>query len=272
MCDMIQDSFIYNEFKKFESKFLNSLDGNIVSPFHAQLGFGASAKNWKDQKYSAGCAGHKLLFKTHNIISSYCFDCYKVEIHPGTVLELFKLMFLFNDLNLKDNNHRKLWLRPRKVIPVNYSGTIYFRSMTEAIKFSENLKDIIDKEIVSGMPIKVKRGCSEFNNLLPTYYDINEDYDSLVRDKNKWQKIELYFDKSNAADNLPTIPFDTYPSVDDFDEWHFKVMWSWLNFAQSIGDQSYLKVTKTSLNYFERQNNKNNHVSRIAQNIMKMRK
>lgn len=268
MYDMIQDSFIYNEFKKFESKFLNSLDGNTVSPFNAQLGFGVTPRTWKDQKYPSGCDGHKLLFKTYNIISSYCFDCYKVEIHPSTVLELFKLMFLFNDLNLEDNNHRKLWLRPRKVIPVNYSGTIYFRSKTEAIKFSEILKKIVDKEIVSDMPIKVKRGCSEFNNILPKYHDINENYDSLVRDKNKWQEIELYFDKSNAASNLPPVPVDTLPSIDDFDYRHFKVMWSWLKFSQSIGDNSYLKVTKTPLNHFGRQYHADIY-SRIAQNIMR---
>lgn len=249
---MIQDDFIYNEFKKFESKFQNSLYWNNVSPFHAQIGFGKTGKAWKDQKYSAGCAGHKLLFKTHDIISSYCFDCYKVEIHPGSVLELFKLMFLFNGLELDDNNHRKLWLRPKKEIPVNYSGTMYFRSKSEAIKNSEVMRDTINKEIVSGMPIKVKRGCSEFNDILPNYHDINEDYNSLVADKNKWQEIELHFDRSQAADKLSPVPVDILPSIDGFDNHHFKIMWSWLNFAQSIGDDSYKKVTNTSLDHFER--------------------
>lgn len=247
MCDMIEDLYIYNEFKKFESKFKNSLDPNPLSPFNAQIGFGVTAKNWKNQKYSSGCKGHKLLFKTHNIISSFCFNCYKIEIHPGTVLELFKLMFLFNNLRLENNNHRKLWLRPRKEIPVNYSGTIYFQSLDEAKKVLEDLKSFLDKEISSNIPIKVKRGCSEFNNILPNYHDINESYDSLVSDKKKWHEIENNFDLSNAANNLPALTNNENPSIGDFNKNHFRIMYTWLTFARSIGDDSYMKVTETFL-------------------------
>lgn len=257
---MIQDAYIYNEFRKFESRFRNALDRHDMSPFLAQIGFGVTAKNWKDQKYAAGCKAHKLLFKTRNIISSYCFECYKVEAHPATVLELFKLMFLFDNLSLADNNFRKLWLRPRKEVPVNYSGTLYYRSRSEAISASEQLKALIDNEIVSGMPVKVKRGCSEFNSILPNYHDINEDYDSLVTDKSGWDEIERDFDNSNVVSTLPVLKTDIAPSIDNFNLFHFTVMHTWLKFARSIGDDSYLKVTGTPLDNFRCQNPANNPV------------
>ena len=37
------------------------------------------------------CDRHKSIFEDHNVIPEYCFGCYKVQIEPRTVLELFKL-------------------------------------------------------------------------------------------------------------------------------------------------------------------------------------
>jgi len=244
---MIEDSYIYHEFKKFESEFKNSPGSTSLPLIRAQLPLGITAKKWKDQKYPAACDRHKLLLQTHFVIPRYCFDCYKVEIHTGTVLEFFKLMFVFNDLNLENNNHRKLWLQAAKNKPENYIGTIYFQSLAEAITVSENIRPIIDNEVSPDVPIKVKRGCSEFNHILPKYHDIKESYDSLVSDKNKWREIEFNFDRNNVASKLPAIKSDTNPSIDNFNIKHFNVMHTWLKFARSIGENTYLKVTKSSL-------------------------
>lgn len=242
---MIEDSYVYNQFKRIECKFQNSQDRGSMPPIRAQIALGVTGKEWKDQNYPASCKRHKLLFNTHGVIPRYCFDCYKIEIHPSTVMELFKLMIVFNELNLEDNNHRKLWLRPQKTMPVNYSGTIYFQSLTKAIKSIDNVKSVIDKEIRQDIPIKIKRGCSEFNHVLPNYHDIKESYDSLVGDKSGWREIELDFDRSGAADVLRPIVKSVLPLIADFNEYHYRVLCAWLKYARTIGDDTYLKVAET---------------------------
>lgn len=192
---MISDIFIKDQIDKIEKNFF--LENNLISisPFNAQLGFGMMDNKWKDQPYDAGCPAHKLHFKSCNTISRFCFDCYKVEIHPQNIMHFFKLFFLFNNLKLKDDNHRKLWLRPRKEIEANYSGTIYFRSLEDAHEGMDHIKNLIESEITTGIPIKIKRGCTEFNKLIPNYFNINYDYESLVTDKKNGNLLRVILRK-----------------------------------------------------------------------------
>ena len=245
----MNDKYIFKKFSDFENKYSHSIKIYEVDPLNAQIGFGISDKYWKDQVYDGGCKVHKHLFKSRKIISSYCFDCIKIEIHPQTVLDFFKLMFLFNDLKLKDNNHRKLWLRPRKELKVNYSGTLYFRSISEAEENAKILKEIISVKIDNSMPLIIKRGCSEFNNLISNYSDISENYDTLVNNKKSWKKIELDFKESKEPGSFMPTPWDACPEFKHFEQHHLHIMYSWLAFAKLIGDESYSKVTNRRWNF-----------------------
>lgn len=238
---MISDVFVKDQFKKIEKNFFLSNNLQRISPFNAQLGFGVSGNKWKDQPYEAGCSAHKLHFKTCNTISRFCFDCYKVEIHPQNIMQFLKLFFLFNNLKLKDDNHRKLWLRPRKQIEVNYSGTIYFRSLDDAFEGMDHIKCLIEAEIAKGIPIKVKRGCSEFNQLIPNYFDINYDYESLVPDKKGWEKIENNFKKIYFKNPLPSL-IDRCLNYEEYGPLQHNIMFTWLAFAKIIGDKYYQKI------------------------------
>ena len=245
----MNNNFIFKKFSQIEAKYSQSIRIHEIDPLNAQIGFGVADKYWKNQPYEGGCKVHKLLFRSKKIISSYCFDCIKIEIHPQTVLDFFKLMFMFDSLDLKDNNHRKLWLRPRKELEVNYSGTLYFRSIAEAKKSAQKLNEIIKKEINTNIPLIVKRGCSEFNNLINNYHDINESYNSLVNDKKTWEKIEFEFKKSDEPGLIKPRPWSVYPEIENFTEYHLNIMYSWLAFAKLIGDDSYLKVTSRDWNF-----------------------
>jgi len=241
---LISDKFISKRFKEFELRFKESSKYGVINPIYAQLAFGKTDKNWDNQKYKQGCKACKLLFREKNIISDYCFSCFKIEIHLDSVVDLFKLMFLFNDYNFK-NNFRKLWINPKKS-EINYAGSIYFRSLEEANSFLDHFKKEISL-VIKPNKIILKRGCREFNQLLPNFFDINENYNSLVADKSKWGDIERNFANSDVIKNLPVTNFDYWPDINNFTLPHFIIMCTWLAFAKFIGDESYKKITKTDL-------------------------
>ena len=78
------------------------------------------------------CERHLSIFTKHKIIPKFCFNCYKVQITLNNVLELIKLYFYFNKLNLKKNNIRKCVIELRKNILGNYKGYIFSQSINEA--------------------------------------------------------------------------------------------------------------------------------------------
>ena len=245
---LITDSYIFQQFQILESDFLDILDAEPMKPIDAQIRLGKTPKTWANyEKYPAQCRRHKFLFGKYNIISRDCWDCYKVQINPNSVLELFKLLFLFRTDAFMSSYTMKFFLHPHKHNPNNYSGLFYFQSLTEAEKTLKHIQEIIKTEINPNIPIKVKRGCTEFNNFLPGYADVNLNWDSLVKDKEKWINIELMFDQRNEASNIKPIISDSFPANKYFDYIDFKVMHTWLQFAKSIGDQSYLKVTQSKL-------------------------
>ena len=47
------------------------------------------------------CSRHFKIFNKFNIIPKYCFSCYKIIFHASNVVNLIKLYFLFDNLNLK---------------------------------------------------------------------------------------------------------------------------------------------------------------------------
>ena len=48
-----------------------------------------------------------MLFNKYKIIPEFCFGCYKVQIEVDSIVELMKLVLVFNNLKLKNNNIRK---------------------------------------------------------------------------------------------------------------------------------------------------------------------
>ena len=44
----------------------------------------------------------EIIFNDYDVIPKYCFDCYKVLITVRSVLELFKLLMIFEKLDLPE--------------------------------------------------------------------------------------------------------------------------------------------------------------------------
>ena len=204
-----------------------------------QLIRGVSELSW-EKKAPGGCNQYKAIFNHSNIIPKYCFSCYKVYIEPRNVLELFKLMMIFNQLNLPDDNTRKAIVEIRPEIPGSYKGFIYSQQIDQAEELLNMAQIIVAEKISNKIPISIKRGCSEFAIPYPEFAHVEHGKTSMAYNDD-WQQQEDLASKdlviqSNPIENDIDI-IDTYSLKD------YKTMIAWLKYAATIGDDSYLKVS-----------------------------
>src|SRR5210317_1313394 len=75
---------------------------------------------FRRNKIDLNCKRHLDIFATHKIIPKFCFSCFKVQITLDNILDLIKLYFYFNNVNLKNNNIRKCVVELRKNVSGNY--------------------------------------------------------------------------------------------------------------------------------------------------------
>lgn len=189
------------------------------------------------------CERHFNVFNAFNVIPEYCFGCYKVQVGLRNVMELFKLYFVFDKLNLKNNNPRKCMLEMRPEVPGAYKGYIYCFSLNEANEIQNQLTAILNKKINKNISITVKRGCSEFGIAYPQYKKINQNDGQLMKYNEKWRSKEKSIDDKLAKRNQSkqrvlrkNLPGATVSDI--------LIMCNWLVYAKIIGDPSYKKIIK----------------------------
>ena len=189
------------------------------------------------------CDRHFQVFNTFNVIPEYCFGCYKVQIGLRNVMELFKLYFVFDKLNLKNHNPRKCMLEMRPEVPGSYKGYIYCFNLSEANEIQNQLTTILNKKINENISITVKRGCSEYGIAYPQYKKINQNDGQLMKYNEKWRSKEKIIDDKLTKRNQSkqrvlrkNLPGATVSDI--------LIMCNWLVYAKIIGDPSYKKIIK----------------------------
>ena len=189
------------------------------------------------------CDRHFLVFNTFNVIPEYCFGCYKVQIELKNVIELFKLYFVFDKLNLKNNNPRKCMLEMRSEVPGSYKGYIYCFNLSEANEIQKQLTYMLNKKINKNISITVKRGCSEYGIAYPQYKKINQNEDQLMEYNAEWRSKEKFIDDKLAKrdQSKQRVLRKNLPGATVCD---ILIMRNWISYAKMIGDLSYKKITK----------------------------
>ena len=189
------------------------------------------------------CERHFKVFNAFNAIPEYCFGCYKVQVGLRNVMELFKLYFVFDKLNLKNNNPRKCMLEMRPEVSGDYKGYIYCFSLSEANEIQNQLTSILNKKINKNISIVVKRGCTEFAIAYPQYKKINQNGPQLMKYDEKWRSKETSIDdkftKKNRSKQRVLQKSLSGTTVSDI-----LIMRNWLGYAKKIGDLSYKKIIK----------------------------
>ena len=227
---MISDIEIINFYKdsnEIIKKNLNNIDYNLSQIYR---------RNTIDLK----CKRHFEVFNNYNIIPKYCFGCYKVQIEPRNVMELFKLFFIFDTLNLAKNNTRKCLIEMRKDIKGTYKGLIYCFSLDEANEIKKKISLLIIDQINKSIPILIKRGCSEFAISYPDYKEIKLKGEQKMKYRNEWKSKEIIIDnKLKKTNNTQKVVKDSLNGITLND---ILIMRNWLRYAKKIGDLSYQKI------------------------------
>ena len=189
------------------------------------------------------CERHFKVFNAFNAIPEYCFGCYKVQIGLRNVMELFKLYFVFDKLNLKNNNPRKCMLEMRPEVAGAYKGYIYCFSLSEANEIQNQLTTILNKKINKNISITVKRGCSEFGIAYPQYKKINQNNGQLMKYNEEWRSKEKFIDDKLAKrdQSKQRVLRKNLPGATVCDT---LIMSNWLVYAKIMGDLSYKKIIK----------------------------
>ena len=236
---MIENAFI----KKF---LINSQNALGIMPGaddtwgKAQIFRGVFGDTWKNA-YPANCLRHILVFEKFNIIPAFCFNCYKIQIKVSNVVDLIKLLLIFHELKLPNDNTRKCYVDDRPDIEGSYAGLIYYQDLNECDLHVKGIKRIIDENISSNSMVIRKRGCSEYPVKYPEYGLFDENNHPIMQYKPEWKDIESNFDKQDMAGHLKPLNIKSN-NKPGFDAADIRIIHKWLRYAASIGDSSYFDI------------------------------
>lgn len=197
-----------------------------------------------DNMHPGGCTRHKMVFDQTGAIPEYCFGCYKVQIEPRTVVELFKLFMFFEEFALPNDNCRKCMVEKRADCTGAYKGLIYCRGIEEGKVVYEILQEMVADNISPDVPVTLKRGCSEFSHVYPQYGQVKPDAE-MMKYPREWTVHEDFVDENFSwppfldaeGGNVNVGTNRVYPPGEIF------AMQHWLRYAATIGDLSYLTIS-----------------------------
>ena len=211
----------------------------LDSRINLQIQRGQDPHFWEGAP-KGGCTQCVALFTDFDAIPKYCFDCYKILIELRTVLELFKLLLMFENINLPEDNTRKCMVDQRKFSSVSYKGFIYCRTLVETERLLPIVEEMVHNEISPDISVKIKRGCSEYAEKFPKYAQVTSDT-YIFKYKKEWK----YFEE--IVDNYWVFEHDVDFDKDNADADPIREVFAlqyWLRYAATIGDRSYLILTK----------------------------
>ena len=197
-------------------------------------------QSYRRNTLDLNCDYHHKIFYHSNIIPKFCFSCFKIQIEPENVIDLIRLFFIFDDLNLPKNNQRKCMVEFRNEVAGLYKGMIYCSSLEEAKKILDELRPIL--QIKLKFKASIKRGCSEFYNSFPNYKIIESDKKNFMTYNQDWQAIE---ENLKLKKNFNTIKLNN--SISGLSVADTLIIIQWLNYAKIVGDTTYKEM---DVNFF----------------------
>ncbi len=197
----------------------------------------------RDTTMKYECTRHFEIFDTFRIIPENCFSCFKIQVQPQNIIELFKLYIVFDKLKSNINLTRKCMVELRPNIDGLYKGFLYCVGINEANDKLEILNPILDKTIGSQIPRFIKRGCSEFSEVHPQFKEINSKNKNYMKYNFNWKKNENIIDNRIAKrNNKPSIQQETLEGISLKD---LLIINNWLFYAKEMGDNSYKAICES---------------------------
>jgi len=196
---------------------------------------------WRGKTDDPGCKRHMTVFKKHNAIAETCFACFKIQIEPRTVVELFKLLVVFEGLALPNDSTRKCLVEVRPNITGAYKGLIYCQSFEEGQAVLQSVRAAVADHISDQISVVLKRGCSEFPVAYPEYGRITDDGAGMMDYPEEWRRFEQDVDQNDTVFSSPLV-FGSH-NHRGYTLRDVLVMRTWLAYAAAIGDDSYQTIS-----------------------------
>jgi hypothetical protein len=232
---IISDDRVVNLFSKSEDC-INSLGLELETKL---------SQVYRRNSVELNCSRHKSIFNKHDIIPEFCFGCYKVQVEPRSIIELIKLFIVFDQLELNENNTRKCMVELRPEITGFYKGLIYCSGLKQATLIAAHLDNIIKQSIGPGLPISVKRGCSEYAISYPDYKEINQSGPQLMNFNKDWKVFEESHDRKNSIYSKKIIRKSLYGlNLNDI-----LIIRKWIDYAKGIRDPSADLLSQNTVYY-----------------------
>ena len=223
------------------AKLFDKASGNISS-YGLELSTGLS-QAYRKSSVDLNCKRHMSIFKKHGVIPEFCFGCYKVQVNPRSIIELIKLYFVFDQLELNKNNSRKCMVELRPNIAGFYKGYIFCSGLKQANQISAHVNEVLEKRIGSGLSSTVKRGCSEYPISFPDYKEINNLGAQLMNYNKDWKVIEEDYDKKTPMHAKK----NKRPSIAGLNLNDTLIIRNWIDYAKGIGDPSADLINQTPI-------------------------
>ncbi len=213
---------------------------NVIQKYYKDLVF-EETQIYRKNSQDLNCKRHFKVFNKFDIIPKFCFSCYKVQIKLKNVVDLIKLYFVFDNINLQNNNTRKCSIELRNNVKGNYKGYIYCRKLDEAKKVKEKLNKILISEKLEKFKIEIKHGCTEYYDSYPEFKKINFEGEQEFNYNENWQEKENIIDKLEPirSDNNRKILIESSKGINLSD---ILIIKNWIGYASIIGDNSYKKI------------------------------
>ncbi len=228
----ISDSDIKSFFKTCNDILTKNKNINSLKSIETQI--------YRRNTINLNCDRHFEVFNNFNVIPKFCFGCFKVLVEPNNVVDLIKLYFVFDNLNLKNDNTRKCMIELRSNISGSYKGYIYCSGLNEANEIRDHVDETLKKKIEKKTPISVKRGCSEFGISYPEYKKINDNNSKLMKYNEEWKEKEKIIDSNRNKKNI--LVKKKQKSLHGINVSDILIMRNWLGYAKKIGDLSYKNI------------------------------
>ena len=218
-----------------------SKSSNIIKRYNIRLQTDLS-QVYRRNSIDLNCKRHKAIFNKFNIIPKFCFGCYKVQVEPRSILELIKLLVVFDQIKLNKNNTRKCMIEMRQEVSGFYKGLIYCTGLEEACQIANYLEKVIEEKISSELSVMIKRGCSEYPVSFPDYKKINKSGPQPMSYNEDWKSIEKNHDSLNPMKSNKIIPTLSGINLHDI-----LIVQNWIDYAKGIGDTSLNLLGQTKV-------------------------
>lgn len=210
--------------------------------------FVSETQIFRKNSLNLNCKRHMDIFNKHNIISEYCFGCFKIQIIIKDVVNLIKLYFLFNIIQFNKNTFRKCMIELRNNVGGFYKGYVYVTSEDEAKLVSENIKSKISNEKIEILDITIKRGCSEYYASYPLFKKLKLNVKDKIYRK-EWKLVEKNYDIENHIFKKEEEEIFS-KTLNKFNLSDFLVIKNWIIYAEYIGDYSFKKIFSSEIKSF----------------------